>query len=190
MHEYLNGIRMPDDCVLRRELEIAYHEPVEELIFYQAIREIKYYQFVDIGCSFGYYLILAKKILNSCTIIGYEMQEKRRKRIESNLYDNGFVVSSDDYIGSECGCNDINKWDKGGLLMMDVQGAEIRLLSGASLDNYEQLIIGTHKPGRGVSIHTHSEVLRILKQKGYKIIWECEPGMVNFQPDGVVWVKR
>ena len=181
MHTYNNGVKMNDDCVLRKENIINYHEPIEELIVIEILKNSGCDTMVDVGCSYGYYLLLGAKY--GYHVIGFEKQEKRSKRIPEQLVLNN--VKNYVIYDKECTAKDINYLDtKGTFLMMDIQGAETRILKNSNLSCYEHILVGTHNMGK---VDTHKEIIQILKNANYRIKCEIEPGKVNFQPDGIVW---
>lgn len=188
IHEYNNGIKMHDDCVLRKENIINVHEPVEELILTEIFKTSSAIDFMDVGCSYGYYLFLANMF--NYNSIGYEKNKKRREKIIKNIEINNMPKNKFKIYG-ECRAKNIKEHDsKTCILLMDIQGAEVRLLENSKPENYEHIVIGTHSKGKGVSIDTHNKTKMILVECNYKIKYECEPRKVNFQPDGIVWAVK
>ncbi|MCB0644708.1 MAG: FkbM family methyltransferase, partial [Phaeodactylibacter sp.] len=78
IHQFDNGIRVKTEFLLPSQLEryqkINLHEPEEEVIFLDMLRQLKRPDpiFFDIGAAIGYYAILAKKQLPDVRIWAFE----------------------------------------------------------------------------------------------------------------------
>ena len=214
--KYNNGIVLntenPDGNVLNPKELINLHEPIEELIFHEIMLNNNIKKYIDLGVNAGYYILLAKKLSPKTEIIGFEGQKIFKETIEQNIKLNGFNVNdfkinyyflnTDSYAQKSdnevirlsdflVGHNTID------FLLADVQGAETSILRDLiehnQLNKIKIILIGTHdySHGRqGTFVDSHVKSLKMLKDNGYIIKYECEPRKVWLQPDGIIWAEK
>jgi len=191
MHNGLKVIKRSCDTdwmkKIIKELK-GHHEPQEEKVFYEILKDIKEGStMLELGSSWSYYSMwFAKEIKNSKNIMIEPNQEKLERGIDnfrinkltssifikgqignkfknkSNFFGKEIHQFSIDYILDKYQIKNLS------ILHSDIQGSEFNMLRGASnaLDkkSIDYFFISTHHDA------IHTLCIQLLKGKGYNII--------------------
>jgi hypothetical protein len=169
------------------------HEPIEELMFEQILKNNDIKVYMNIGLFLGYYSILAKMMSPTTKVIGFERFDWLKPRIEENMKLNNVsdidIVIGDVKEGGLKISDFVKEHDSIDLLSMDIQGEENyvmkELVDSGEIKKIKRFLIGSH-----ITNNAHANCLNILKSNGYKIKFEGKPKSIWQQPDGIIWAEK